>query len=60
MPFDSAQHGLVKVSYTTRKAYQSRLLLTRNQEANKTVAKVFRMENGTMSVVSCGQTAKLK
>jgi len=43
-----AEHGLVKVSYATRKAYQFRLLLTRNQveEATKAVAKVFRMGNG--------------
>jgi len=39
----SVQHGIVKVSYVTRKAYQFRLLLTRNQvkEANKAVAKVL-------------------
>jgi len=37
------QYGLVKVSYTTRKAYRFWLLLTRNQVegANKTVAKVL-------------------
>jgi len=37
------QHGLVKVSYTTRKSYQFwPLILTRNEveEANKAVAKV--------------------
>jgi len=39
----SVQHGLVKVSYATRKAYQFWILPTRNQveEANKAVAKVL-------------------
>jgi len=42
----SAQHGLVKVSYTARKAYQFQLLLTRNQveKANKAVAKVLELK----------------
>jgi len=39
----SAQYGLVKVSYATRKTCQFQLLLTRNEveEANKAVAKVL-------------------
>jgi len=45
----SAQHGLVKVSYTTRKVGT---LLTRNEveEANSS-SQGFRMENGTTSAV---------
>jgi len=56
----SAQHGLVKVSYATRKAYRFFFLFTRNkvEEANKTVAKVleWKMVQGVSIVSSCQTT----